>query len=644
MPLIRIILGLLLCSSQLLAQSPPSGDGPPQGGDNPNNPLDVVVDTSIYYYLFPGDPGKYYPIQDTMLGDYFSQYDPIRGPGRDMFNLGNLGTPHRNLYYEAPDFRGVTLGIDHYDAYRLSPNSMRFYRVQQAYSRMDFSQGSDQEETLFGAEFGRNFEDGISASINFRRHNNQGHYNHQRAIDSRFGIGLWYQSPKGRYESFFTYTSSSETIQENGGITNELRDENGLLVDGVAVPIRTSDLMARYDQSHFSYHQYFSLFPTRDSTGKIKPTAFGLAHNIQYISQGLKMYDESISESEIDNLYGPLVTDSRGLRNFARINTIRNAVDIFLIRRRPADDPEAPPVRKSFLKAGILYDLHTVNQEPLKDNLNNLFLRGTLDLTPGPGFQAKAYAHLGFLSNIGDFRLQGTIATGLKEWFVLEGEAMLQQRSPTLTEERLFISQQAVWDESSNFKKHTETRFAGGLFLPKTNTRASVAWNLTDGYIYYDSLSFPKQLDNALNVLQFQVDQHVKVWKLHLDNQVILQTGVNNELRLPGFYSKHSFYFQGFLFREAMFSRIGTDLRLIGPHTSLSYHPLTGKFIIKDGQELDWQPLLDAFVTFKVEKFRFFFRFENILAGLNQSYYYLIDEYPIRPFGIRFGLSWQFVE
>ncbi|MCB0704637.1 MAG: hypothetical protein KDC34_04980 [Saprospiraceae bacterium] len=637
---------LLLGSKGLYAQGPPSGDGPPSGTNTPNSPLDVVVDTSIYFFLYATDPGKYYPIEDTLLGDYFSQYDPIRKGETDKAHLGTPGSPHRDLFFQPQDFRGVTLGINQFDANRITPEKMRFYRVQQAYSRMGFSQGSSQEETMFDLEFGRSFDKGLSMSINYSRMNNMGAYDHQRAIDNAFGFGLWYQSKRGRYESFFSYTTNSETLEENGGISDDLRVLNNfgdsVLVEPAGVPTYLSDAMSRYDQSFYSYEQYLYFFAPRDTSGNLRPASVGLTHRIQYITEGQKFYDADLEETEVEEYYQGLAIDSRGLRNFSRLNTFENTVDLFIITQRPAADKEAPPIRRSFLRAGLVYDLHTLKQEPLEENLNNLFLRGRWDFTPGPAFQASAYAHLGFLSNIGDFRLSGKLATALADWFQLEGQAVFQQRSPTLLENRMFISQQEIWNES--FRKHTETRIEGRLVVPKTKSAVSIAWNLTDGYVYFDTLGYPRQLGSALNILQFRVDQSVKVWKLYLDNQVLLQSGTNNELRLPAYYSKHSFYFMGNLFKEAMFARIGFDLRLIGPHTPVTYQPLTGQFIQQTSRTLDWQPLIDAFITFKVDKFRFFFRLENILPVLTQDYNFLISDYPIRSMGLRFGISWQFVE
>ncbi|MEM8910092.1 MAG: putative porin, partial [Bacteroidota bacterium] len=53
-------------------------------------------------------------------------------------------------------------------------------------------------------------------------------------------------------------------------------------------------------------------------------------------------------------------------------------------------------------------------------------------------------------------------------------------------------------------------------------------------------------------------------------------------------------------------------------------------------------PSLDIFINLRVERFRFFAKWENVLDNSISDFFYLTAYYPQRFLGFRFGISWRF--
>jgi hypothetical protein len=72
---------------------------------------------------------------------------------------------------------------------------------------------------------------------------------------------------------------------------------------------------------------------------------------------------------------------------------------------------------------------------------------------------------------------------------------------------------------------------------------------------------------------------------------------------------------------------------------------VTWQFHLQDSLSQKPYPWLDAFLTFKIQTFRGFVRYENALTIWNKTdVFYQTARYP-QPFGtFRFGLAWRFMD
>lgn len=364
--------------------------------------------------------------------------------------------------------------------------------------------------------------------------------------------------------------------------------------------------------------------------------AITLGHQISYGSSRYLFSDTQPDTS----FYGKqFVTHTSGLRHAIHHRKLENDFKISTYKLR--DQKQKVRQQRDFLEAGLTHTIHFVNQEANEQTINNLFLHGRFNFNPQDRLKIKTYFHYGFLANIGDYRVQGTMEYALPTVGSLEVGLVQQAYSPSLIAEQFYISESQVW--RNNFDKIFETSLRATYRLPKINLELSGQYHLINNYQFYDTESQPQQTGTAISVGQLMIKKNFKAWRFHLDNTVILQQTSTDILRLPQLLTKQSFYYAGFLFKRAMFSHLGIDFRLNDNFQADTYFALTGQFHQQNQRIARAYPLLDIFVNFKVKEFRFFAKYENITKTWYPPLYYQTIGFPENFNAFRFGVSWRFL-
>ncbi|MEZ4960460.1 MAG: putative porin [Saprospiraceae bacterium] len=373
---------------------------------------------------------------------------------------------------------------------------------------------------------------------------------------------------------------------------------------------------------------------------------FTLYHQIAWRKDFFKSYDTSPDSA----FYQNFLVDSRGLRFYLETRRLENTVKLqtFKLKEQPRADStgRALPQESDLLEVGLVHSLWLVDQEPLaRQTVNNLFLTGRLNFSPGGRLRVQTYGHLGVGTDAGDFRLSGELFLNLKKIGTLRIGAVNQLYSPSLLHERFFVSQQAVWN--NGFGKILETSISGTYTIPLLHFSAGGQYHLVNNLVYFDTAGMPRQA-GALSIFQLIISQDFRVGAFHLDNWAGLQKSTSDVLRLPEIYSKHSLYFTRKIFKQVMMVKVGFDARLTTGYAAPTYQPLTGQFYLQNERTLPFTPLLDFFLSFKVQTFRFFAKIENVLGFYTNNYYQQTAGYPL-PYGLsngglRLGINWRLVD
>jgi hypothetical protein len=213
---------------------------------------------------------------------------------------------------------------------------------------------------------------------------------------------------------------------------------------------------------------------------------------------------------------------------------------------------------------------------------------------------------------------------------------------------RFYVTKTRIWE--NDFKKPFSTTLSATYTLPRLGLEATGRTFLIDNYLYFDNKSQPAQWSSALSVSQLLLTENFRLGHFHFDNTVALQQSnqLDSLLRLPHWFSKNSVYYAGKWFKSNLDLRLGVDFRIHSEFRPDAWHPLTGQFHWQETLRQAPYPWADVFAAFKIQSFRFFFRYENIGYSLRQALneppavYYMTARYPQQFPAFRLGIGWRF--
>lgn len=627
------------------------------GIDTDSTQSEVEIDTAIIVSFYPDKPAVTFPENDSLLNNNFHQYDPTRHRALDYFDLGMPSTAAYSAVYQPTVHRGLDIGLHAFDLYQIKNSDIRFYQQTKTFTDVNYSAAS-QTNGSFDAKFSRNFANDVHLSIDYHRLWNTNlttlpqvkkqllggtglTYDAPRGRAVAFGIGLWVH--RERYDGYFTFTSNISNQKDQGGILSDSllqNTEGGTLTTVVPTPL-LSNALTRHEKYEYSYLHYLKL--RKDSTGTKRN--FLASHQISFRTGKYRSSDPFASNAPLITdtfFYGKLLNDVRGVRFALKEKMIENSFNLSTGSLRAIDTAKAKKgtTQNDWFEVGITHQFNNVNQELGGRNFNNVLLRGRWNFTPSDNLKVETYAHFNVLGyNVGDYRLSGELFYNVKNIGSLTVKAVNQLYEPSLIQESIVITQRSFWENT--FKKTLETNVSGTLSVPKVGFEGTFAYGLLNNYIYFDKNVMPQQADAPLSIVQLILTENIKLGKFHLDNTVAFQKPTEKYMRLPDLYTKNSLYFEGRLFKKAMLARLGFDVRYATAWFAPAYMPLTGQFYVQETGKVAAHPSVDAFLSFKVQSFRFFVKMENLLGDYVGSRYYQIYNNPVPEATFRFGIRWR---
>ena len=614
---------------------------------------EVEIDTATINYYFADAPKVIFSEKDSLLDNRFQQQDPSRNRTYDYFHLGQNGTAATPSVFQPFLRRGFDIGLHAFDIYALRNADIRFY--QQTKPFFDgFYSAAAQSDNFQRIRFGRNFANGVNLSIDYQRINNKTLTSPPQFQNKLFGgSGVTFDPSRGRvvafglgisvnrklYDGFFTFTSNIVSDLDKGGLdttqtiveTNQFQLRNGFL----------TDTLTRNEKYEYSYLQYFKL-NRKDSTGAKR--SYLASHQITFRDTKIQSSDpftSGLPRRQDSLFYRSFLTDNRGIRFGLREKMLENTFNLSTTRQRKATDSTAKSTgQNDWFEVGLIHAYHNVNQENGAKNIQNLIAKGRWTYTPNDNMRLETYAHFNILGyNLGDYRLAGELFLNLKNIGNLTVKAVNQLAEPTYLQDELVLTQKPIW--SNNFKKTVETNISGTVAVPRLNFDATVAYTLLNNYVYYDEKALAQQTSTPLSILQLIVNENFKLGKFHLDNAIAFQKPTENIIRLPAIYSKNSLYWEGKLFKKVMLTRIGFDVRWASKWYAPTYMPMTGQFFQQNVATVGEYPLVDVFLSFRVQRFRLFAKMENLVGGYSNTSFYQTFNAPTPETQFRFGLRWQ---
>lgn len=626
-----VVVALLLSGlSTLRAQR---GTGVPSGAG-------LLEDSTAVFYLFARSPERIYPDGDTLPDGAFRMYDPARRPIIDWGTLGNIGASARPLFFQTDVRRGVQTGYRVFNLYYLRADDLPFYPNSRALTDLFVSQGQRQNDLMVRAKFSRTFARGVNFSLLHQNMVNIGQYQYQAARHMALTFGLWYPVSR-RFDSFLIAARNVSRQQENGGLANPDEITGGLFGGPITASIRLPDLQAltRHAYTDLTWINHWT--PVGDSAARKR--TLRLTYRTDWSTARFKFSDPGnrpgLPLRNDADFFDTFLVDRRGIRHYAELRRLDNSIELATFRRK---NPQTP---SDILAMGVQHTLFKWRQEPFADTaLQNLFLTGRLLIAPSAHFGLWANGSIGLLANFGEYQLHSQLRLSLGAAGELQAELISQCYPPALLAHRLGVSQRPFWQNT--FEKPIENMLSATYLLPVVGLSVTAQTHQMNNYLYFDQRGLPAQTSAPLQVAQLLLRENLRWKRLRLDLTLAAQRFNRSDVvRLPEWFAKGALYHSGYLFRKRLLLEAGFDFRINSAFQADAYQPLTAQFHLQDGFIAQSYPWIDVFAAFKVQAFRFSFRYENLTTLWADDRLFFQTAYYAQPFGtIRLGVAWRFLD
>lgn len=163
-------------------------------------------------------------------------------------------------------------------------------------------------------------------------------------------------------------------------------------------------------------------------------------------------------------------------------------------------------------------------------------------------------------------------------------------------------------------------------------------------------IAAPEQLDGSLSYLKIRLDPKYEFWKMGLYASVQYQkvsqqaSREAGALNVPEWLGRATVAFKFEMFRKALQTQLGATAHYFTSFYADQYHPILGEFINQNQRAIGDFPRIDLFFNAKIQKTRFFLKWEHMNSHQTGYNYYAAPMVPFRDAIVRFGLVWDFFD
>jgi len=565
---------------------------------------------------------------------------------------GNYGLPLYQINFFDREWRPDRFLYYYYMPFMHTPAKTIFVNTHVPFTEMKWSNAGarSKSEQTFRIRHSQNINRFLNFGFIYDIVYSIGQYNFQRAIDKNF---LLHSSYNGNaWTSYFSAGINNHESGESGGIVSK-DDLSSYTPENL--PFILSDLNSaqnRLKNRYILLVQRYSPGGKRDTvTGEVLktgPVTFTYTGSYEWnrrryldkyplsVLYDTVMIDRSVTEDSL----------SQGLlSNTFRVDFAAGSTGRFRIGAGAG-------VRSEIRRFGQVVPGDTLTrQDTVKRSMNSLVLTGKVFNNIGSKFGWTASGDLWFQGyRAGDFIVDGRIykefsgsRIGMITW---DATGSLASYTPS------------YWYHSwgsNNFSwqldHKRELRFTAGSSLdwPDLNLNLRFNYAIVDNFTYMGIDALPVQHEGGLSILSLKLRKEFILWKLHLDNTVLLQQSTNTDvLSLPLVTARSAFFFSHlFKFKATageLDFQLGAEAMIHTPYYAMNYMPATGRYFNQSETQIGNYPYINAFVNLKVKRTRIFIMGDHLNSGLMGYEYFLVPNYPLNIRMIRYGLAWTFYD
>jgi hypothetical protein len=608
---------------------------------------------AIYYRLYNS-----LAIQnmDTSVNDFFSKFIlPYSN-----YHLGNLGNASKSFLFNPLQRGGWDAGFRSYEVYNYTLEQTPFYQTTKPYTELGYLLGGKGEQ-LIELLHTQNKTKQFNYSFAYRFSNAPGNLKNHHANLNNMRITANYQSKRKRYASYWVMLLNKSASSENGGLVNSQ------LIDSLSLN-NPYELETRLGISGASFRNPFNTNIATGTTNKEQNFVWKQTYDL-----GQK--DSVVKDTVTTYLFYPRLRFQNEIKyqsnqfTFADANPLALNYEQYFNYKLPVGDamlfqdqwrrftnefslvsfPEKTNPNQ-FLQVGLGYQQLNFKDTLLSWSNHDVYGLGVYkNKTKNLRWDIQASGKL-FLNgyHAGDYEA----LFSLTSVFNKKGDQValwLQNSNRTPSFNRLGITAFPISKLSGIDKENIIE--AGAMWDQKSRgLTASFQYKLIQNFQYFGSGYQPLVYDKALSYIKGTVSNQLKLsthWNWY--NELSLQlVDPNAPLHLPVIFTRQRLAFEGNFFKN-LFLSTGLELIYHSTFQPDAYMPLTGQFYLQDQFTTNNRPIANAFLNFRIRRFKGFIRMEQLntlLATSNQlgtRYQFTAPNYPGTGTWLRVGIWWNFI-
>ena len=593
-----------------------------------------------------------------------------------MATTGNLGAEALNMiYFERPEMGPFFFNYS-LEQWLPSIRSQKFYNVYTPMTLLAYNFGGnrDNHTDRLSAQFAGNVNRriGIAAFIDYLY--SKGCYAEQSSKDFLYGGNVYYTGH--RYEMQVLYNAFNFVNKENGGITDDRYITDPAVLQGgddhieaQSIPVNLTRASTNMTGSQLFTTQAYKVgfwkeevvndTLTRDIYVPVTKFIYSLdyqtrRHRFRNVNgtEDTNFFQNTyytLSGTEDNTYYWHLsntlgIELMEGFQKWAKFGL--SAYATYQIRKYTQtnyDDYQGAAPDPS-----LLTPLPEGIEISPKSTQSLLWVGGRLEKTQGSVLKYYADARFGIIGQVaGEIDIKGKIETNFKlfgDTVSLTANGRFANLAPSYLLKE-YTSNHFIW--KNDFGKIRSFKVGGDLTIPWTKTKLSANFESIQNLIYFNPQSLPEQYSGAVGVFAARLHQelHFGIW--NWNNTITYQASTNQDIMPLPALAIYSNMYIGFKAFRVLTLQIGIDCDYFTKYRGVVYQPATASFRVQDKEDaikVGNFPLMNAYITAKLYKVRFFILWSHVNQGWFTKNYFSMPHYPIDPRRLQFGLSIDFAQ
>jgi len=202
--------------------------------------------------------------------------------------------------------------------------------------------------------------------------------------------------------------------------------------------------------------------------------------------------------------------------------------------------------------------------------------------------------------------------------------------------ENIAADRTAIWIEGEKWKNYVK------LELATTSLK---------NYVFYNQQQQAEQVSTVQRLQTATLDHRLTYGKLHWDNRAAFANiSAGDKIRLPQFIGNTKLYYQGYIFKKALFGQVGVETTFRTGYSADNYSPSLQQFYLEDERNdalypnVGSYPVVDVFLAADIKSLNVFLKMAHLNEGFTGPGYFATAYYPGMRRSFIFGVKWMFFD